>query len=343
MTAISKSWVTVADSAVDPDSPLDAALMTGLRDNLIHLREWIGASYTDGAVQNHSHDGVNSALVPVGPNLLRNGSFEDVTAGWTVAQYTGGTVAISTSTPLDGAKSLAFTSTVLANGGGDATSDEYMPVTGGNVYSLNAAIKASASNVSAKMELLFYDAAQSSISASTMYSSASVPTSLTPVGTAVAAPATARFMRIKITGGVPSSGSSTGTIYFDGVVCNVGLGNVAAAGTFNAGGVGSVVSGSNDSTTYVKVAELRAPRAGVYTVSMDLNTTSQIGAYGKIYVNGVAAGTERFTASDSPVNFTENIAVGFGALVQIYTHSTGVSYAATASLKLLEAFPLVPV
>ena len=63
MTAITKAWVTIADGAVDPDSPIDAALMTGLRDNGIHVREWIGASYYAGAVQNHNHDGLNSANV----------------------------------------------------------------------------------------------------------------------------------------------------------------------------------------------------------------------------------------------------------------------------------------
>lgn len=63
MPAISKTWVIIADGAVDPDSPLDTALMTGLRDDLVHLREWLGAAYTAGATQNHTHDGVNSALV----------------------------------------------------------------------------------------------------------------------------------------------------------------------------------------------------------------------------------------------------------------------------------------
>ena len=63
MTAISKAWVAIADGAVDPDSPIDSTLMTGLRDNDIHLREWIGASYEAGAVQDHNHDGVNSAPI----------------------------------------------------------------------------------------------------------------------------------------------------------------------------------------------------------------------------------------------------------------------------------------
>lgn len=63
MTAISKAWVTMTDAATDADSPIDQALMQGYRDDLVHLREWLGASYYPGAAQDHSHDGVNSALV----------------------------------------------------------------------------------------------------------------------------------------------------------------------------------------------------------------------------------------------------------------------------------------
>jgi hypothetical protein len=61
MPAPTKNFTTFADSAVDPDSPIDTALMTGLRDNDIHVREWIGVGYT--AAQNHDHDNVNSKPV----------------------------------------------------------------------------------------------------------------------------------------------------------------------------------------------------------------------------------------------------------------------------------------
>lgn len=63
MTAITKSFVSIADTSVDADSPVDSQLMTGLRDDVQHLREWLGASYYAGAVQNHNHDGSNSAVI----------------------------------------------------------------------------------------------------------------------------------------------------------------------------------------------------------------------------------------------------------------------------------------
>jgi len=215
MTAISKSWVAIADSQVDPDSPLDAALMTALRDDLVHLREWLGASYTAGAVQNHDHDGVNSALVPIGANALRNGSFESDTGGWTTATFTGGTVAINTANAMDGVNCLAFTSTVLANGGGTATSNEFIPAAAGMTYSIRGIVKASVANVSSRIEVVWYNSAQAQISTSQAYNTAATPTTQTEVGAGLTAPANTRFYKVKITGGVPALGSATGTIYFD--------------------------------------------------------------------------------------------------------------------------------
>lgn len=83
--AISKAFITIADGSVDPDSPIDAALMTGLRDNDIHLREWLGLGYYAGAVENHDHDGANSkkakTLAPSATAFrafLTNGAGNDV-------------------------------------------------------------------------------------------------------------------------------------------------------------------------------------------------------------------------------------------------------------------------
>ncbi len=58
MAAPSKSYTEITDSQVDADSPLDTTLMTSLRDNVAHLKEWLGASYS--AEVDHDHDGVNS-------------------------------------------------------------------------------------------------------------------------------------------------------------------------------------------------------------------------------------------------------------------------------------------
>lgn len=217
MTAISKAWVTLTDAATDADSPVDQALMQGYRDDLVHLREWLGASYYAGAVQDHNHDGSNSALVEIGPNYLRNGSFEDGTSGWTLTNYTGGSNALSTTNQYDGEQSLELTSTVLANGGAYATSNAYLPVSGGEVRALNFALMASAANVSSKVEAIWYDKDQAQISVSTLLSNTTTPTSWTRERLGCVAPAAARYMRLRFTGGVPAVGSSTGTVRFDGI------------------------------------------------------------------------------------------------------------------------------
>jgi len=62
MSVPSKNWSTIADAAVDPDSALDTTLITAVRDNLVHVYEWLGYGYT--AQQAHNHDGVNSTLLP---------------------------------------------------------------------------------------------------------------------------------------------------------------------------------------------------------------------------------------------------------------------------------------
>lgn len=62
MTAISVAWTSQTAAQTDADSPINQILMDGYRNNLIHLREWLGANYTGGAEQDHNHDGQNSAF-----------------------------------------------------------------------------------------------------------------------------------------------------------------------------------------------------------------------------------------------------------------------------------------
>lgn len=61
MSAPSKNWTNIYDSQVDADSPIDTTLMTSIRDNLVHLREWLGGNYTPAV--DHDHDGSNSKSV----------------------------------------------------------------------------------------------------------------------------------------------------------------------------------------------------------------------------------------------------------------------------------------
>lgn len=217
MPAPSKAWVVIADGAVDADSPVDQALMTGLRDDLVHLREWLGGSYAAAAAVDHNHDGVNSALVGgSGDSLLKNGGFEDGLTSWTTTAYSGGSVAINTANDLEGTQAIGFTSASTANGGGDALSAE-VKVAGGIAYRCSFVYKASVANVSSKVEVVWYNKALSQISVSEIWSSADTSTTAAIRSHVVIAPSTARYARVRLTGGVPGSGTSAGTIYMDAV------------------------------------------------------------------------------------------------------------------------------
>ena len=217
MPAPSKAWVVIADSAVDADSPVDQALMTGLRDDLVHLREWLGGSYAAAAAVDHNHDGVNSALVGgSGESLLKNGGFEDGLTSWTTTAYTGGTVALNTANDLEGTQALGFTSASTANGGGDALSAEFK-VAGNAAYRCGAVLKASVANVSAKIEVVWYNKSLSQISVDTLFSTANLSTSAVVRAHVLVSPTLARYARVRLIGGVPGSGTSAGSVYFDAV------------------------------------------------------------------------------------------------------------------------------
>lgn len=62
--AFTYSWSTIADGAIDPDSPIDTALMTALRNNVVYAYEYVGGkSFTPA--EPHNHNGTNSALVNI--------------------------------------------------------------------------------------------------------------------------------------------------------------------------------------------------------------------------------------------------------------------------------------
>jgi len=76
MAAPSKTFSAPTDSQIDPNSPVDTTLMTQLRDNDVHLEEWMGKNYT--AAVDHDHDGVNSKIVP---GTVTNGDSHDHSGG----------------------------------------------------------------------------------------------------------------------------------------------------------------------------------------------------------------------------------------------------------------------
>lgn len=61
MASPTYQWNQISSTQTDSESPIDTALMEGIRQNLIHLREWLGSSFAPAV--DHDHDGINSKSV----------------------------------------------------------------------------------------------------------------------------------------------------------------------------------------------------------------------------------------------------------------------------------------
>lgn len=74
------------------------------------------------------------------------------------------------------------------------------------------------------------------------------------------------------------------------------------------------------STSYAEKLNCKIIQAGVYRVSFQLKHAQGSGftAFGKIYKNGVAFGTEQTTQSATYVTFTEDLTFAAGDTVQLY-------------------------
>lgn len=322
MPAPSKNFTAILDAAIDSGSPITAELMTQIRDSLIHLEEWLGKDYT--AETNHNHDGVNSAPIEVGGNSVRNGSFEAGTVSWTTSNYTGGTVATNTANDMDGATCLAITSTVLANGGGEAVTAD-IACSGGMSIAVAAMIKASTAGVSSKISVLWLDDAKSSISETVLLSLSNTPTSARGVSNLATAPANARFYKVKIVGGVPAVGSAVGTVFFDGVIAGQRTG-VALGGDRRL--FRDAATYSNSGLTMTEVVNIHVPDAGYYNTRLELRTTNvAVEARARVYVDGVATGSLHSTISNTFVAFAEEVFVPGGSTVQFFMTSTSIGVA----------------
>lgn len=77
---------------------------------------------------------------------------------------------------------------------------------------------------------------------------------------------------------------------------------------------------NSDSSSYVKVKEIEIGAVGgVFTVSFQLKAVDGGTAYGRLYKNAVAVGTERSTASSVYQTYSENLSgLVAGDLVQLY-------------------------
>lgn len=164
---------------------------------------------------------LNSGGAGIVSQVVVNGSFEydsdsdAIPDGWTRTLYTGGSSAIETSDQHHGKKAFKFTSPGGGgNGGGYLTSTDFIHITPARSFALSWELKSSVAGVLNKVEVLWYDASEVYISASTLYDSSNNPTSWTLQSGVAAPPSTARLAKIRITG-CHDSNTTAGSTWFD--------------------------------------------------------------------------------------------------------------------------------
>lgn len=90
---------------------------------------------------------------------------------------------------------------------------------------------------------------------------------------------------------------------------------------------------NNAGSTYVLAKKIQLPSGGVIQVLFDLWRSGGT-AYGRIYKNGVAVGTERTTTSTTPVSWTENITFAANDTIELWIKNSGANSTYTQRFEL---------
>lgn len=199
------AWTAIT-KPTQGDSTKKTSFADAVIDNLSHLFNLVGG----GGV------GVTSGV--------NNGGFENDTDsdgapdGWTATLYTGGSVALDTATPMQGAASWKFTSPGGAgNGGAYADTDDYTVCSPGSPLRVDALLRCSAADIHVVMQLLWYDKDKAYVSTTDLYDEATAnPTSARRFAFVAIPPATAMFCKLRLTGG-KNDDTTSGSATFDGI------------------------------------------------------------------------------------------------------------------------------
>jgi hypothetical protein len=124
------------------------------------------------------------------------------------------------------------------------------------------------------------------------------------------------------------SGTADNTTFLrgDGTWASAGGTPTVSAGTIYQG---QQQSGGNNTNSYVSVAQFRVFANGTVRVRWRLTSDNFGGTtwFGRIYKNGVAAGTERSIGLNTTANYTDDISVSSSDLVQLYVRVSVTGYA----------------
>lgn len=254
-----------------------------------------------------------------------NGSFEledeaspGLPSNWDTATYPGGTIARVDSESEHGEWSLKCTHPGGAgNGGGNATSDyiECSPLWANRLSAMYRATVASGLKVQIKVQ--YFTAAKVSISTETLLDNSTTnPTTAELFGFLLDVPATARFMKVILIGGLNDTNpGSVQSVYFDSVRLSPEI--VYSPGIYIAAASDTQAISVNSTPTTVK--QILAGRSGRIRVSFNLyRETTAAGSYitADVYVDGVLVFSKQ-NDSSTPVLFEEDVPVKAGDNVSL--------------------------
>ena len=190
--------ITAAQVAVD--APYTSELGTTIKDDLDYLNSQVAA-----------------------PTDVSNGGFEvdsdadGVPDNWTKGLYTGGAGAFNTTTPYEGAQSFQFTHPGGAGNGGGYIESGYLAISEYVSPLVQFALKNSAAGTKVVCRIRYFDKDKNDLSSDEdIYSSTANPTAWTMKTLWGIPPATARYMKIRLIGGLNDT-DVAGTVDFDAV------------------------------------------------------------------------------------------------------------------------------
>jgi len=102
---------------------------------------------------------------------------------------------------------------------------------------------------------------------------------------------------------------------------------------------------SHTGQVYTKKKETMIGRAGIYTVTFEMKSScNDASAYGRVYKDGVAHGTERVSPSETYIEYSEDLAFSRGDPAQLYTKVELVDtrQVTIKNFKLKANIPIVP-
>lgn len=135
MVALSRPFTVIADSSVDPDSPLTTTLMVSLQENDIHLEEWLGLS-ASVKIADHAHAGFDvDGTAVISTVALVFDQITNQSAGPTGASF----IDVATITVASADLPSNRDAMIIASGGIEAASSGAFPVLG-NVRLLVAGV-----------------------------------------------------------------------------------------------------------------------------------------------------------------------------------------------------------